>query len=403
MKKIRVAFFADILVEDFDGATRTMFQLIRRIPAQRFEFLFIAGMGPAAIAGYECFKVPAMNLFINAGYKIALPQLHKKALHTRLEDFNPDIVHIATPSLLGEFALQYATASRLPVISIYHTHFISYIGYYLKHLPFLIAPVKGRLTEVQTNFYNRCTKVYVPAESIAAELKSTGIHAEAITIWKRGIEPGLFSPLKRDSIFIQRLTGNALPNVLFASRLVWEKNLETLIRIYEVMQLMQLPCNLVIAGDGGAAKACRKRMPRAIFTGKLNHQQLSTLYASSDIFLFTSVSETIGNVVLEAMASGLPCVIADGGGSADFIRQGINGFKCTYNREYAYISKIKMLLNNQSLRQAIAAAALQYSRSFDWDELAAAYFDDVTKLSLQYAKPAPAFKTIAVPTLEPSL
>src|SRR5690606_26346985 len=142
MKKIKVVFFAEILIEDFDGASRTMFQLIKRIDPERFDFLFICGVGPDTIGGFACMKVPVINLPVNAGYTMALPGMIKKDIKRNLKLFEPDIIHIATPSLLGTFALKYGRKHELPVISIYHTHFISYIDYYLKHTPFLIERVK---------------------------------------------------------------------------------------------------------------------------------------------------------------------------------------------------------------------------------------------------------------------
>lgn len=380
-RKTRVAFFAEILTEGHDGATRTMFQLIRRIYAPDFEFLFICGVGPDELYGFECFKVPAFTVPVNRNYKMAFPALIQNSLRDRLQEFNADVIHIATPSLLGEFGLKYANQEKLPVISIYHTHFVSYIDYYLKNAPFLIDFVKAKVIESQRSFYNRCDVVYVPSESIAAELMEMGISPLRMKIWKRGIDTQLFSPAKKDPHLMRSITGNDKPVVLFASRMVWEKNLETLFRIYDGLKLKSIPFNLVIAGDGTAKKIAESRMEDAVFTGKVEHNILAQLYASAYVFVFPSVSETYGNVVLEAMASGLPCVIADGGGSADFIEQGVNGFKCDPYNENDYIEKIALLLANKTLYKEFITEGLQYSRNFDWGQLAEIYFKDIKKLA----------------------
>ena len=380
-KKTRVAFFAEILTGEHDGAVRTMYQLIQRIDAERFEYKFICGVGPDELFGFECIKVPAFTVPVNRNYKMAFPLLVQNSLKEKLNDFKPDVVHIATPSLLGEFALKYAKQENLPVISIYHTHFVSYIDYYLKSAPFLIDFVKSRVIEGQRSFYNQCDVVYVPAESIAAELMDMGISPLKMKLWKRGIDTGLFSPKKKDPHLMRRLTGNNNPVILFASRMVWEKNLETLFRIYDGLKMKGVPFNLVMAGDGTARKICENRMPDAVFTGTVDHGLLAELYASADIFVFPSVSETYGNVVLEAMASGLPCVIADGGGSADFIEQGVNGFKCDPYNEEDYIDKVTALLNNDSLRRQFIDEGLQYSGNLDWNQLAETYFKDIKKLA----------------------
>lgn len=378
MDKIKVAFFAEILIEDFDGASRTMFQLINRIDKSKYEFLFICGVGPDKIQDFECVKIPVINLPINAGYTMALPTMVKKELKKRLKTFKPDVIHIATPSLLGSFSLKYANKHDLPVITIYHTHFISYIDYYLKHTPFLINRVKQVMAENQKDFYNKCDKVYVPAESIKNELEDIGIMPTKMKIWKRGIDNELFSPKHIDPELFINLVGNENPTIIFASRLVWEKNLETLFRIYDKIQACEMDINLLIVGDGGAKKACMLKMPKAVFTGKVNHQELAILYASADLFLFPSVSETYGNVVLEAMASGLPCVIADGGGSKDFIEQGLNGFKCDPYNEDDYLEKMLLILNNRTLKDQFVSEGLNYTHQLSWDQLAQEYFNDLT-------------------------
>lgn len=377
---IKVAFFAEILIQDFDGASRTMFQLIQRIPAEQFEFLFICGVGPDELYGFECLRLPTVTLPKNTTYKMAVPQLAKRRLKTRLDAFAPDVVHIATPSLLGQYALQYAGSHHLPVLSIYHTHFISYIDYYFKSLPFLIPYVTSKVAASQKNFYNRCDLVYVPAEGIMAEMKDMGIEGKRMKIWKRGMDTNLFSPQKRNPALMRRLTGNELPTVLFASRLVWEKNLETLIRVFERCRALRVPCNFVVAGDGVARKACESRMPGAVFLGTVDHATLSELYASADIFLFPSISESYGNVVLEAMASGLPCVLADGGGSRDFVEQGVNGFKCSPNDDAEYVEKIELLLRDNAFRRQLSEAGRRYSLAFNWDHLAEVYFNDLRLL-----------------------
>lgn len=379
MERTRVAFFAEILIEDFDGASRTMFQLINRIDKERFEFLFICGVGPDQLNGYECVKIPVINLPINAGYTMALPTLMKKEIKKKLKGFKPDVIHIATPSLLGGFALKYARKNNLPVITIYHTHFISYIDYYLKHAPFLIDKVKNAIAKSQKTFYNKCDKVYVPAESIKSELEEIGVKPLRMKIWKRGIDNELFSPKHRDPDLMQQLVGNKNPTIIFASRLVWEKNLETLFHIYDLLQDKEI--NLLIVGDGGAKKACMSKMVNAIFTGKVSHQELAILYASASVFLFTSISETYGNVVLEAMASGLPCVIADGGGSKDFIEQGVNGFKCEPYNEYDYLEKLLLILKNNDIKQQFIQEGLSYTKQLSWEQLAYEYFDDLDQLA----------------------
>lgn len=122
-------------------------------------------------------------------------------------------------------------------------------------------------------------------------------------------------------------------------------------------------------------------MGDAVFTGKLNHDTLSKLYASCDVFLFPSVSETYGNVVLEAMASGLPCVIADGGGSGDFVENGLTGFKCKPFNEVEYVDNLTRILENEQLANSFRLAGLQLSQQLDWNKLADVYFENLSTMA----------------------
>ena len=312
---------------------------------------------------------------------MALPILAKGRLTRFLKQFQPQVIHIATPSALGTFAVNYAQKHNIPVLSIYHTHFISYIPYYFRTLPMLINMATALVVKTQRKFYNRCTVIYVPSQSICTELIQLGIKPTLLKLWQRGIDTTLFRPQKRSAAYVQQLTGNSQKNILFASRLVWEKNLQTLINIYHLLQAQHLPYNLIVAGNGYAMEAAKQAMPGAVFTGTLPHQQLAVLYASADVFVFPSVSETFGNVVLEAMAAGLPCIVANGGGSRDFITNGTNGFICEANNAQGYINQIKEIIQNEQLRNTFSQAGLQLSKTFSWQQLAATYFAEVTQLT----------------------
>ena len=380
-RKTRIAFFAEILLEDFDGASRTIFQLIHRIPKESFEFLFICGVGPKEGFPYEVLEIPAMTIPFNKNYKMAIPYFHKAKINDKLASFQPDVIHISTPSPLGTYGLEYANERNIPVISIYHTHFVSYIDYYFENIKFLIDPIKSVIICKLKKFYEACSLVYVPTQIMVDELSSYGIENDNMKLWPRGLNLDTFTPTKRNKDYIQQLTGNAHPNILFASRLVWEKNLRTLIRIYKKAKKKGLNYNFILAGDGLAYEELKESMPDAIFTGKMKHSELSHLYASADIFLFTSVTETYGNVVAEAIASGLPCVIANGGGSAGFIEDGVNGFLCEPESSKDYLQKIDTILSNDALRSQFIDKGVAFSQTLKWESLTDTYFTDLKQLS----------------------
>lgn len=380
-QKIRVAFFSDILVRDFDGANKTMFQLIDRIPESAYNYLFFCGMSSKYKMEHRIREIPTMAIPYNHTYKFALPHLCKAELVSALSMFRPDVIHIATPSSLGFFALNYAKKQGIPVLSIYHTHFISYIKYYLKNLPFLINFTEAVIARTYRKFYNKCDLIYIPTRQIAKELEGCGVSPRNFKLWQRGINTSLFSPDKRDRSFIKRLTNNGYPSILFASRLVREKNLETLFAIYDRVQELGLKVNFLVAGSGIAEEDARTRMKDAFFFGFLPHETLAKVYASSDIFLFTSISESYGNVVIEAMASGCVPVIARGGGSQALVDDGLTGFLCNPDEPDDYIEKIKKLLNNYPLRKKMQFEGLQFISTLNWENLAKIYFNDIEDLA----------------------
>lgn len=382
----KIAFFTEVLIADFDGASRTMFQLIDRINIVDFDYFFIYGNGPECFRSFKSYKVPAFRIPVNEDYFLAIPHLIKAKLEEALDQFAPDAIHIATPSLLGFFALNYAKKRRIPVLTIYHTHFIAYIDYYFRNVTPLVKPTQHWVKKVMLNFYNRCELTYAPTSTIATELSTMGIDSEKLKIWPRGIDCNLFNPLKCDHIYLQIITGNTNPNILFASRLVWEKNIKTLIEIYQTIERSGLAYNLIIAGEGTAKSIAMQEMPKAHFLGKKDHEQLSKLYASADAFVFTSTSETYGNVVIEAMASGLPCVIANGGGSASLITHGISGFKCNPYSPQEYVYFLEKIVTDTPLREKLKQEGLKYVSQLDWDRLSNQYFLDLQQICVKGKK-----------------
>ncbi len=380
-RKIKVAFFADILVKDFDGASRTMFQIIERIPKDEFEFVFFCGMPPEEDIGHEVFQVPSVPIPFNSTYRLAIPMFSWFSMRKRLKEFRPDVIHIASPSPLGDFAFQYKRSRNIPVITIYHTHFLSYISYYLRPLPFLAKPAVKTVAFGQKKFYDQSSLMYIPTMQMVDELKEFKFDTSKMKIWQRGMNHELFNPSKRDLSRIKAITKNDKPNILFASRLVWEKNLATLIRIHRRSKEEGDKYNFIIAGDGVAQNALAKKMPGAFMLGKVDHDTLAALYASADVFLFPSVSETYGNVVVEAMASGCPCVIARGGGSQSLVDHGNTGFLCDPENESDYLDRIDQLMSNPSLKDEFMTKGIIYTKTLNWDSLCETYFDDVARLA----------------------
>lgn len=380
MNKIRIAFFADMMLEKFDGYSRTIHNLIKRVPSDRYEFLFITGTKPnKKDANYNYIHIPSIPIPTNKNYKMALPLLAKLRLDAALRDYRPHVLHISNPSLLGKYASEYGLKHNIPSVSIYHTHYVSYVKYYLRNLPSLIPVGERYISNVNKKIYDNCNIVYVPAQSITDHLNRKGFATDHYKIWQRGIDTQVFNPSKRNTESIKAITQNDNFNILFASRIVWEKNLDTLIKIYNKMQ--HLPVNFIVAGTGVAEEELKGKMPKAHFVGHMEHEELSTLYASSDLFLFPSDTESFGNVVLEAMASGTPVVAANAGGPVGILKNGVSGFLCDSHLPDAYIEKINLLIHDDSARNQMIDNALLRVQDFSWDRLTQTYCNDIALLS----------------------
>jgi len=382
MQKYKIAFFAEILIEDFDGASRTMFQLIKRIPRSEFEFIFFCAVPSEQDLGFEVVEVPALKIPFNETYKVGLPHFSKKRIFEKLDQFQPDVIHFASPTPLASMAKKYAKENNIPTMAIYHTHFITYIKYYFRKLPFLIPYFYKLAKKLTHKYYKDPSQVYVPTQAVIDDLRNKcAIENPNLKLWQRGIDAQLFNPSKKDKAYIKNITKNNHPVILFASRLVWEKNLQQLIDLYQLYEAKHIPINFVVAGDGVARKAAERAMPKAHFLGMIDHEELAVVYASADVYFFPSDTETFGNVVIEAMASGIPCVVANGGGPKSFVNDGVNGFLCPPNDSQVYFEKIEQLLHTPSLRKQFIAEGLKTTETMNWDHLSAIYFKDLKKLS----------------------
>lgn len=277
--------------------------------------------------------------------------------------FRPDLIHIATPDLAGWRALLFAKEYGFPVVSSYHTHFTSYLEYY--KLKWAEPIVWGYLRW----FYNRSLHTYVPSQSMIDELIRQGISSK-LHIWARGIDIDRFNPSKRNQQW--RLShGIAEDDILvsFVSRLVWEKEMETLRSTFISLMNLNPKIKTVIVGDGPAGDALRNTMPNTIFTGFKTGEELPELYASSDIFMFPSITETFGNVTLEAMASGVPAVVANAQGNKSLVMNNYNGFLVTPRDVPEFVRQINKIATDSSLQKRMSSNALEFARTFTWENI----------------------------------
>lgn len=319
----------------------------------------------------ELSVVPSVKMPGRPEYLITtgLPDVNK----AKLESFNPDIVHIASPDILGYKALRWADNAGVPIVSSYHTHFTSYLKYY--NLGFFETLGWKYLRW----FYSHCEHIYVPTKSMAAELKEKNIgrSPESLKIWARGVDAKQFNPAWRD-LGWRNKKGFKNNDIVFSfvSRLVWEKNLKIFANVIENLHEKYPNVRSMIVGDGPAREELQELMPTTHFTGFLTGDDLARAYASSDVFFFPSDTETFGNVTLEAMASGLPCLVADAQGSKSLVGHNENGFLVSVDNESRFFTCAEKLLTNDSLRSRLGENSLEKANNYTWEKINSDLLDD---------------------------
>lgn len=294
-----------------------------------------------------------------AGLQWGQSSLHK--LLRRWQRNRPDVLYIATEGPLGLSALRAARRLGIPVVSGFHTNFQQYSDHY----------GFGLLTRLLTGylrwFHNRSRLTLVPSPSQRLELQRRGF--ERLELLARGVDGQLFHPARRSAALRTKWgLGEDEIAVLHVGRLAAEKNLQLLTRAFRQLQrdLPQQRLRLVLVGDGPLRAQLQAELPEALFCGVQRGEALAAHYASGDLFLFPSLSETFGNVVLEALASGLAVVAFDQAAAAQHIRHGHNGALATPGDEAAFIESARWLLEDPESLRRVRLNARQHAGKQGW-------------------------------------
>ena len=371
---MRIALFSGAYNHIADGVSLTLNRLVGYLENQGATVQVYAPTvsEPALQHAGILVPVPSVSAPGRPEYRVSLGL--GRGAHATLTEFRPHLFHIATPDLLGLAGLRAARRSGLPVVASYHTHFASYLDYY--RIGFLEAATWSYLRW----FYRQCLQVYVPTPSMTRVLEANGIGGN-LRLWPRGVESDLFNPSRRSEEWrASRGIDPSVPVVTFVSRLVAEKGLDVLVKVLHGLSERQIEHRAVIVGDGPERQALQEKLPGAIFEGHKSGAELATAYASSDVFLFPSETETFGNVTLEALASGLPAVVANATGSNALVEDGANGFLATPRNADEFLEKVELLIRDIELRRRMGAEARNRAESYDWSRVLAqivSYYEEI--------------------------
>lgn len=292
--------------------------------------------------------------------KMGMPS--KKALITLWTLRRPDVVHIATEGPLGWSALQAAQQLKLPVCSDFRTNFHAYSRHY--GVGWLNKPILAYLRK----FHNRTLHTMVPTEALRQQLADSGFRN--LSVLARGVDATLFHPARRSAALRASWgAGDHTTVVLCVGRLAPEKNLATLAAAYDAMRQTTAALRLVLVGDGPARKDIQRCCPDAVMAGVRTGEDLAAHYASGDVLLFPSLTETFGNVTPEAMASGLAVLAFDYAAAAQLIRQDENGLLATFGDRGDFLRQALRLANDRGLVRRLGLQARQTASAMGWERI----------------------------------
>jgi phosphatidylinositol alpha 1,6-mannosyltransferase len=313
LHKLRIAVVAESFLPQINGVTNSVLRILDFFQKNGHDAIVIApesNGGPSEYAGFEIIRVPAIN--VKGLIPIALPQQNAKA---SLVNFNPDIIHLASPALLGNYVARFARKLEIPTLSVYQTDLAGFANHY----GFQLA--NATLNKFVGRVHSNSDRTLAPSSSACTYLNELGV--PGVELWRRGVDSERFSPENRDEVLRKSLLGDRPDRTLigYIGRLAHEKRLEDLISLDE-----QDDVQLVIVGDGPIRERLERKLPNAIFTGFQNGQDLARMYASLDIFIHTGQHETFCQSIQEALASGVPVIAPNSGGPIDLVEDGKTGY-----------------------------------------------------------------------------
>lgn len=360
---MKIAIFSDTIFPQINGVSKNLDKLIEYFSDNNIEFILFA---PEVEGDYDSkyeskiIRMSSIDFFLYPELKFSLPNYIK--IKTELRNFQPDLIHLVTPFNIGLAGRHYAKRHKIPYAAAYLTNFDQYLNYY--NINFL----NGVSWKFMKWFHKDADCNYCPSRDTLEQLKKKGI--KNLNIWGRGIDTKLFSPDYRDNNLRKKYNLHDKTIFLYVGRLAKEKNITLLIDSFKKLsRKYKDEIALLITGDGPEIDFLKnKSSDNIIFTGPKTGEELSKIYASADIFAFPSVTETYGNVVIEAMSSALPVVAVMAGGVKENLIDGFNGLAAK-NQADDFTLKLEKLLNNDLLRNKLSKNAREHAMKQTWDNV----------------------------------
>ncbi|MEM6751765.1 MAG: glycosyltransferase family 1 protein [Cyanobacteria bacterium P01_C01_bin.38] len=354
---MRIALFTETFLPKVDGIVTRLRHTVEHLQRNSDQVLVICPDG--GITEYKGAKIYGISGFPLPMYPELTLALPRPAIGEVLEKFNPDIIHVVNPAVLGLAGIIHSKIHNIPLVASYHTHLPQYLQHYG------LGMLEGLLWELLKAGHNQAALNLCTSTAMVEELTARGI--ERVDLWQRGVDTELFHPSLVSEQMRQKLSQNnsEAPLLLYVGRLSAEKEIERIKPILEGIP----EARLALVGDGPHREALEKHFmgTNTYFVGYLTGTDLASAFASADAFVFPSRTETLGLVLLEAMAAGCPVVAARSGGIPDIVTDGVNGYLFEPKSDDAgAIAATMRLLEKKEEREIIRQNARQEAERWGW-------------------------------------
>ncbi|RZM32807.1 MAG: glycosyltransferase family 1 protein [Sphingomonas sp.] len=360
---LRVALFSGNYNYTRDGANQTLNLLVGHLLSRGVKVRIYAPTSrrPAFPPTGDLVSAPSIKIPLRGEYKLTRGMGNR--VRRDLEAFAPNVIHLSAPDWLGHKALDYAEKHDIACVSSYHTRFETYMPYY--GLGFLVP----MMIRAQARFYSRVDEVLAPSQMMGEILHDWGVPTP-VTRWSRGVNHARFNPARRDLGWRHSL-GIADDEIAigFLGRLVKEKGLDVFARAMHALDERGVRHRTVVIGEGPARDWFAQEIPDAVFAGYMTGDDLGRAVASMDVFFNPSITETFGNVTLEAMAAGAPVVAARASGAVGLIDDGVTGLIVPPTDIQGYADALQHYCEDDTFRRAAGDAGHAKAAGYKWDTI----------------------------------
>ncbi|HEX9887550.1 MAG TPA: glycosyltransferase family 1 protein [Longimicrobiales bacterium] len=361
---MRIALFTDTYAPTVNGVARALGLLVRHAVRAGHEVALVTPTLSDRAADHVALHVQLPSVTVPFYEELQAARLWLGPRNRRaLDSFAPDLVHAATEASVGWVGRRWALARAIPLVTSYCTNFAEYVhGYRL-------GALEGVVWRLLERFHGAARITFCPSEATRTELAARGF--QRLRIWSRGVDAVQFNPSCRSEDVRREMAPGAEVILAYVGRVAPEKRIDLLMRAFpRIREGTERKVALVLVGDGPALEDLRRRNVEGVhFTGYQQGERLAACYASADVFVFPSDTETFGQVVTEAFASGLPSVVPDRGGVKDLVIPGETGFRFPPGDAEAFASAALRLIDDDALRRRMSLNARRVAETRSWDDV----------------------------------